>query len=295
MSKPNFIIVGPAKCGTTSLHSYLQRHPDIFMSEPKEPCYFCRPWPQDVGLPQTDEEYLALFDGVTHEKVVGEASANYLFSPDAPQRICDMLGNDVKLLIMFRHPVDMMYSLWEHAVRGGWENREVRQALLASSLDEELTDETHKSFWTTLYLRRANYAEQLERYYALFPRENIKIFLFEEFYAPGYPLYSELLEFLGVEDGYYPDGTRLNQGVKLYNRGLNAFFHRTYPLYIFPVIQYIVPHVVRKNVKKAIVSVAKSIGRKQNESVREILEERLYESVRRLEGMLGRDLSRVWF
>ena len=94
--KPNLFIVGAAKSGTTSLHSYLRSHPQIYMSEPKEPHYFCTDFHRSSDLlkgtqsgfgMRSKEDYLALFEGVNDSKLVGEASASYLHSKEAASNI----------------------------------------------------------------------------------------------------------------------------------------------------------------------------------------------------------------
>lgn len=292
--QPNFIVIGAAKCGTTTLHARLSEHPDIFMCEPKEPSYFLQPWPM-ANLPLTEAEYLALFVAGEGRRAIGEASANYLFVPDTARRMHELLGDDLKLVVMLRHPVNMMYSLWEHASHGNWEDRPSSEALLASSIDEPLIPREQDPFWTTWYCRRANYAAQIEAYLEYFPRENLKVFIFEEFYAPGCPLFPELFKFLGVDERFAPSGITLNAGMKLGSRGLNHFFHSTYPEYIFPVIKHVVPHAVRWRVKARLVRLAKWRSSRRSAPVRREMERRLNDSVRRLEALLGRDLSKVWF
>jgi Sulfotransferase family len=93
MTMPNFFIIGAQKAGTTSLYYYLKQHPQIYMSPRKEPHFFEGMHsdfyrPARATLPVTDlADYQALFEGVTDEKAIGEASASYLYSPKAPALI----------------------------------------------------------------------------------------------------------------------------------------------------------------------------------------------------------------
>ena len=86
---PNFFVVGAQKAGTTSLYYYLDQHPQIYMCPRKEPHFFQGEgstfrWPGRRLAPVTDlEDYQALFEGVSDEKAVGEASASYLYDPEA--------------------------------------------------------------------------------------------------------------------------------------------------------------------------------------------------------------------
>ena len=293
--KPNFIIIEAAKYGTTSLHRYLQSHPEIYMQDLKEPCYFAQPWPQQEGLPETEEEYLELFKDGEDKVAVGEASANYLFVPGTAECIFKSLGHDVKLIVMLRNPVSMMFSLWEHAFCGYGERRNAREALLSSRLDEPLTEADRKLFGTKLYGLRANYVKHLKSYFDIFPRKNIKVFIFEEFFKPDLPQYGALCRFLGVSDNHQPVEDIQNKGVGIRSRSVIEFFRHYYPKYVFPVLKYLAPHVVRRNMKEMIFSTAKKIENRKHESVRNELESRLNDSVRELEKLVGRDLSGVWF
>src|SRR5512142_2021892 len=102
MTLPNFLIIGASRSGTTSLFEYLRQHPEIYMSPVKEPMYY---WEEgrgqyDYGV-STREAYERLFDGVTNERAIGEASPQYLRSPTAPARIAADLP-DVRLIATLR-------------------------------------------------------------------------------------------------------------------------------------------------------------------------------------------------
>ena len=114
---PNFLIVGAAKSGTTSLYRYLQQHPDIFMSQKKEPKFFSSqflkfpfvgPGDQNMELSicKTFDKYESLFKYADNIKAVGEASAdNLYYYTHAIPLIKKYLGN-VKILIILRNPID---------------------------------------------------------------------------------------------------------------------------------------------------------------------------------------------
>jgi hypothetical protein len=109
---PDFIIIGAAKSGTTSLWDYLNRHPDIFMSRPKEPCFF----DEDVAWSRGIDWYRTLFAKAQEHQVCGEASTNYSRWPQVtgvPRRIHAVLPN-VKLIYLMRNPVDRTFSHYVH-------------------------------------------------------------------------------------------------------------------------------------------------------------------------------------
>ena len=183
MTLPNFLIIGAAKAGTTLLYDQLRRHPEIFMPEVKEPCFFAYNGKgSDFRYPaKTLEAYEALFAGVTTEKAIGEASPQYLYRPHAAGRIRETLP-DVRLVVSLRDPVERSFSVYQHNMRSSGRNEGVPygQAFAADPL-----------------LRRG-FSEDLGRYLDLFEREAIKVILFDDLVRDNARTLSDLLGYLGV-------------------------------------------------------------------------------------------------
>lgn len=119
MKYPDFFIVGAPKCGTTSMCNYLDQHPDIFISNPKELNFFgadLTPPPRKITL----EEYLSHFQD-SQAKICGEGTPFYLLSQAAGQEI-KALNPDAKIIIMLRDPVALIYSLHSQLLFGSSEN-----------------------------------------------------------------------------------------------------------------------------------------------------------------------------
>src|SRR5690606_16854197 len=146
MTLPTFIIAGAQKAGTTSLYSMLAQHPDVFMSEPKEPGFFVRGFddperwqtlkrPGMGGIPEslasvrqgifTKEEYSALFgsDAAQRARHRGEASTPYLPSPHAARRIAETCP-DIRIILSLRDPVMRAYSAWGYNYARGTEAKD---------------------------------------------------------------------------------------------------------------------------------------------------------------------------
>ena len=208
---PNFLVVGAARSGTTSLYECLRHHPQIFMpAEAKEPSYFV---PQAGGVAGW-EEYVDLFESAADYPRRGEASVSYLMAPDAPKKICEVLGPDIRIVVMLRDPVAMAYSNWGHQIRRGCESASFTEAV--KDEHRRLTDpEFAKSCrcWVSdvTYIARARYGEQVARYLDVFGSENVACYLFEEFFQEGLPLLPSLCRFLGVTDDYKPANRVHNQ------------------------------------------------------------------------------------
>jgi Sulfotransferase domain len=179
---PNLFIVGAVKSGTTSLHRYLEQHPQIFMSSVKEPYFFSRPPP---GHPVFDESsYLGLFACTSVETLRGESSPLYLWDASTPQRIKRVSPN-AKIIIMLRDPVERAYSHYLMDVEQGVQTRSFPQAI-----QRELDRPFH------LYIELGRYCHQVSRYLELF--DDVLVLFSEEFFADARMQVNEVFRFLGV-------------------------------------------------------------------------------------------------
>jgi len=186
MTLPNFLVIGAGKSGTTSLYEYLRQHPEIFMSAIKETNWFAYEGQRDDRYPiRTPEEYERLFDGVTAQRAVGEASPQYMKSAVAAGRIAAVLPG-VRLVVILRDPVDRAYSSYLHALREAVERRGVEQSLQPGSR----------------YLQHGLYHPQLSRYFERFERGRIKVILYDDLAANPAAVMRELYAFLGVDENF---------------------------------------------------------------------------------------------
>ena len=126
MSLPNFMCIGAAKSGTTSLYDILKQHSDIFLPSFKEPHFFDIPSVYQNGIEWYEKTY---FQSVKNEKCIGDFSPTYLFDEHAPERILNDLGDNVKFIIILRNPVDRAYSHYLHSKRDEHENLSFKDAL----------------------------------------------------------------------------------------------------------------------------------------------------------------------
>ncbi len=212
MVMPNFLVIGAAKAGTTSLYHYLNQHPQIYMTPIKEtnffaleglPVDFCGPGDQDYikRFAITDKQsYQEQFQGITSEHAMGEASPLYLYSIVAPSRIRHYIP-DVKLIAILRHPVDRAYSSFLHLLRDG---REFITDFARSLEEEELrTCSNWEHIWH--YRQMGFYYRQLKRYYDLFNRCQIRVYLYDEFNQSPGRILLDIFQFLNVDETFMPD------------------------------------------------------------------------------------------
>ncbi|NVJ49960.1 MAG: sulfotransferase domain-containing protein [Gammaproteobacteria bacterium] len=201
MKKPNFFIVGAAKCGTTSLASSLALHEEIFISKIKEPHYFI-PSNIKTTLPiaiNDFKEYSGLFSEADCENFLGEASVLYLpMYKDVIPRIKAEIGEDVKIIIILRNPNERMKSAFEHSKR-------FNAMETASTLEQALLEEPErvkKGLNPMLcYSWLSQYGEQCKAYFDAF--EHVKVIFYEEFIKNQRDVLVEIFEFLGVNSENY--------------------------------------------------------------------------------------------
>ena len=223
--KPNFFVVGEPKSGTTSLHYYLSQHPDIFMSTPKETRHFStdfrkeivdyHKWKGDYDKYRfknyhsyyEESKYLNLFEKGKENLLKGECSPDYLYSKDAAKNI-KQFNSEAKIIMIFREPVEMLYSIHSQFLVSGFEDEvDFSKAL-------ELQDKRKK--WEKIpeltaipsYLQYSDficYKPQIERYLNLFPKDQIMILFFEEFFSNTEVNFKKVLNFLGVDSSIQID------------------------------------------------------------------------------------------
>ncbi len=208
---PNFLILGAAKCGTTSLCAYLDQHPDVFFSTPKEPTFFEAEY--ERGLEYYCSRY---FRGWRGEHAVGEARTHNLMLPYVPARIRESLP-EAHLVALLRNPVDRAFSHWWHRHSRGLDERPFFESVRANRDHIERGLDFHgpegEERWRQslvynrknvstrydLYLELGHYAEQLGRYLELFPRSQIEVVFFEDLERNPEQVTQGLWRFLGVD------------------------------------------------------------------------------------------------
>src|SRR3989304_5255995 len=190
---PNFFIVGAPRCGTTFLYNYLKQIPTVYMSPVKEPSYFSVTIDPKLKLtkPIRDrKKYLKLFEGVTNEVAIGEASPSYLWDPKAAKLIHETVPH-AKIIMILRDPVQRAYSHYLLGLGLGYQTLPFREAMIKAI---KSTDD-----YSNRIAAAGFYAEQVKRYLDVFKKEQIKIFIFEEFMKDTSKSVKEVLDFLGVQ------------------------------------------------------------------------------------------------
>ena len=191
--RPDFVIIGTQRGGTTSLYRYLTEHPDVGPAFRKEVHFFDRYYEKGMDW------YLAHFPVRGEAPVVGEASPYYLFHPNVPKRVREAVPH-AKFIVLLRNPVDRAYSNYQMKVRRGIETLSFEDAIdkererLSSSDNPVSLPWRHYS-----YLKRGLYVEQLQRWMSVFPREQFLIIKSEDLYKDPGQVLQQTLAYLELQ------------------------------------------------------------------------------------------------
>jgi len=198
---PNFIIVGSAKSGTTSLYKYMNQHPDAFIPTVKEPNYFVNNHEMGTSVIKNKDDYTALFN-CADETAIGEASTAYLYFPETAQKIKNSIPN-CKILAIIRNPVDRAFSMWGHQVREGLEKKSFDDAI-----NEELRGIIRKSNQVTYgfnYYELGFTSNLLLSYQQLFGKQNVLVLNYEDLSNAPDKLMKRVFQFLNIDDKFVGD------------------------------------------------------------------------------------------
>jgi hypothetical protein len=234
---PDFVIIGPTKCGTTFLYHLLTQHPLVEPAAFKEPHYFNMFFDEE-GI----EWYRRCFpaprwkDG--QKTITGEATPEYLVHPRVPERMAEVVPH-ARLIALLRNPVERTYSAYHHRVRNGQETRTFEEAV-EQALEVQKrrplgeggetpwrgdgagsSDSRHK------HLSNSIYVDYLLRWSEYFPREQMLVLKSEDFFDNPRQTLKTIFDFLDLPDwepGAGELGNRLNRGG--YERGMDPAVRR---------------------------------------------------------------------
>jgi hypothetical protein len=205
---PNFLIIGAAKAGTTSLYHYVGSHPQAFVPSRKELSFFC----EEFNWKRGPEWYESHFESAASALAVGEASPRYTVYPlyqGVPARIASLIP-DIRLVYLVREPIKRMQSQYLDNVIHGLEKDPVEEALSANSF----------------YLSSSRYALQLGQYLEHFRRDQILVVRSEEMRQDRERVLSRVFDFLGIDPGWRAPVFGQEYLKMSERRAPRRFFHR---------------------------------------------------------------------
>ncbi len=223
---PDFFIAGVQKCGTTSLAKYLDGHPKLVLTNPKEPSYFGN---SDKYV--ASEDYKPYIEGkLKDDELLFDATASTVFHDIAMSRIKEKCGADTKLIFILKDPVERTISAYYHVLKHGSEKRTLDEVLghiptnpnevfdyektrfvkAAKAKEIDLQERYLFNFDNFpapfLYAYNSLYSKQIKKFEDYFGKKNILVLTLEQLQEKPEPIFDEICKFLGVAKfTKYPD------------------------------------------------------------------------------------------
>lgn len=307
-NRPSFFIVGHSKSGTTALSKFLEQHPDIFITTPSEPNFFCPTWcrrtgPDSAFVERTEAEYLALFEAAGSSQQCGEASAAYLYSPESAELI-EAFDSDAKIIMVFREPVSFLRSYHLQLLRNvpseGETVRDLREALElepARRVGRELPRGCHIPEMLYYSSDRLRYAEHYDRYAARFPAEQILALTYDDFRIDNAGTIRRVFEFLGVDATVEPrlEDHNVGGGALRSRRAASLLRRATHGGRLAGAARGLVPRGLRRRlIRTAYDRIAFEDPPPLNGALIEEIQRQARPHVAALGNRLDRDLLREW-
>lgn len=296
---PDFLIVGAAKSGTTSLHYYLKQHPQIFMPKVKELWFLCfmdnplkevlikRPWWKEVNVREF-EDYAGYFSDAGNSDIIGEACTWYLYFYDFTIRnIKKIYGSDyknLKIIIILRNPSERAWSHYLMTVRDGKESLDFKSAIKPEVMAQRF--DIHPDFD---HIGFGMYYKQVNAFMREFP--HVKVFLYDDLCRDASGLVKEVFEFLGVDDGFTPEvETRYNVTGRIKSRWVDRLVRKPNPLKSF--LKLFLPFQTRVRIKARILE---KLTERQSmpDDIKKELTLFYRDDILKLQKLIGSDLS-LW-
>ncbi len=295
---PKFIFVGTAKAGTTSVYKYLMQHPNINIPV-KETFFFMKdiyknitlPYPKqrsDEPLIHNESDYFNIYKN--QPGITGEIGTGYLYYHQySIPLIKKYLGDDVKILILLRNPVDRCFSSYKHFTKDLFETNIFTQAL---SIENQRISENWDFMWH--YKNVGLYYEQVKAFLQHF--KNVKIILYDDLISQPQKTMHEIISFIGIkepftfsiEKAYNESGTPKNKSIHkllVHDHWIKKYITR-------PIIKTILPYKTRDKIRKYLRNKNfKKSTEKINPEDKKYLQQYYAQDLEKLSALIGVDLK----
>jgi hypothetical protein len=307
---PDFFIVGQPKSGTTALYRMLGSHPQIYVSDMKEPLFFARDLRPDLHtsegdpdkrplFPATFAEYLSLFTAARAEQRVGEASSSYLRSSVAAGAIAEAQPA-ARIIAIIREPASLLRSLHLQRLQ---EHIETEPDLARALALEDKRRQGRglparlEQPQMLLYSEFVRTVEQLRRYHAVFAAEQIKVLIYDDFRNDNRQAVRDVLRFLEVDDAFPVTALEANPTVTVRSRRVERVVRRMHARRgamwtpVNAVVKTVTSRPLRKKIRDRLIY---REAQPPDERLMMELRRRFAPEVVALSEYLGRDLSALW-
>lgn len=293
---PNFLIVGAAKSGTSSLHNYLNQHTEVFMPsynkhmvKVKEPRFLIKDLIKDRmhnGV-WSWKEYQSLFANVKDEKAIGESSVLYLYYyKHAIKNIKERLSENVKIIIMLRNPVDRAYSAFQHVSRGFQEEHSFEEAL---AIEEGRLEKDNTLTPMVMYKGMGLYYKMVKAYLDSF--EDVHIILYDDFRDKTNQVLHNVYQFLEIDKNQIVDSvSRHNVGGKKWkNKKIKQIFMKKN--LVKSISKLILSKKIRKEIRDKLINVSMRETDPMQLDTRKMLNDFFKNDLEKLSNLLKQDLT----
>jgi hypothetical protein len=239
VNRPSFFLLGASKAGTTSLHYYLAQHPDILMSDPKEPAFFRLEYERGP-----DWYWRTYFRRYRGQPAAGDGAPQNLHLPFVARRIA-ATAPDARLVVLCRRPVDRAVSAWRHNVRLGVEplpfaaavEKNLRRLERGETFEGEDGAQRYLEIGRRVgnaglqraygfYVEPGHYAQHIERFRSLFGAERLLVMFFEDLVADPADVTARVAAFLGLSAHPLRDSRPQNEATSATATRLNSLIAR---------------------------------------------------------------------
>ena len=290
--KIDFMIIGAQKCGTTTLHDWVAQHPEIVMPSAKDILFFV-----DAGKQEVKPAQFGLYypERVPANGLVGGSQVQHLYFEESLARLA-RYNPRMKLIAVLRNPIDRAYSSYWFARLNIWEPAETFEQAL--SLEPSRLQGTFREQADLTYLSHGHYADQLEIVYTHFSPDNMRVFFIEDLKSTPETVLRDLFVWLGLAEPDFP--INISQSSNVAGVPKSRFIQRILNMQI-PLVRDVyhacVPRRVRQIIINKIIRHLLPLNRRpqkypaMSESTRDHLRDYFAPHNKRLEALLGRDLS----
>lgn len=281
---------GASKSGSTWLFGLLNQHTQLNMSKVKETKFFT--YECEKGKDYYLRKY---FDEYKEAKYCVDFSPIYLIDTTVPKKIYQTLGDEVKLVFIFRNPIDRLNSQYHMDKRYGFENLDFLDAVFRPESERiALSLGNFKHRYGNNYIGESLYNEALKRYLEYFSREKIHIVIFEEIISNPQNELRKIFKFLKIEDQTDLIDLNVNQGAsKVYTR--NQSLIRWYVRYFSDIafIRKITSNGTIKNYLRKLIGFKYQKNPDILAKDREKLQDYFMNSITEFERITGKDMT-IW-
>lgn len=301
MKHPNFFISGAPRCGTTALYTYLSEHPQIFMSEVKELNYFATDFPhvQKIAFKTVDDYHKVFANADERHLGVGEASPFYLFSQVAFKNMA-AYDPGAKVILILRNPVDFVESY--HQLNLSLLREDEPDLAKAWDLQAERKQGRHipsgaRGTALLMYGEVGQFGKYVARLLEIFPREQVKIFLYDDLRDDTRAVYEELLRFINVPSDGRTQFPPVNANFENKSKVLARLFHPPQPIYqlfikvisLFGVGFMKQVSVLYNRIER--LNTTRATRKQMDPALRQRLQAHFRPDILQLSALIGRDLS----